>query len=274
MSAIAPPRPQAVRISGVVCARAATTDGLTKMPVPMMPPITMSVASNALSSRAKRGWSVTFTGGSFARLGNLYYPDHRHHAVVFVEEHMAVEHERALGHVTKVENYLGDAGLNQRIVRIAPVGQKRTDGNERRVDGDRNARGARLLHVRHLVDVKHVRFHRRVNEIPLLDTARSHDDVGVRRCRATRRVDGPKRMLVKPVVGRVGDVVAVVLQIFPDFGNAYSVNVIARRRTSDGLARAKATSFVAGISDLTTGLGVKATVSAAAPGTPWIRSTS
>lgn len=74
---------------------------------------------------------------------------------------MTMEDERSVGHVTKVEQDLGDSR------------------NEYGVAGERNARGARLLHERHLTNVKRVRFHRRVDEIPRLYAAFFDDDVGI-----------------------------------------------------------------------------------------------
>src|ERR1700704_5331324 len=62
-----------------VCTCLATTDGLTKMPAPIMPPITIMVASNAPRRRAKEG-SVEFNSlvqrnpASYARTLSETYP--------------------------------------------------------------------------------------------------------------------------------------------------------------------------------------------------------
>ena len=48
-----PPPAQAPRMSGAVCTCRATTYGLMKMPDPMMPPMTIMVASKGPSRRAR-----------------------------------------------------------------------------------------------------------------------------------------------------------------------------------------------------------------------------
>src|SRR5437588_8325485 len=55
ISAINPPINQAPRTRNGVCTCRATTDGLTKMPAPMIPPITIMVASKGPSRRARDG---------------------------------------------------------------------------------------------------------------------------------------------------------------------------------------------------------------------------
>src|SRR5438270_3773800 len=55
ISAISPPISQAPRIRNGVCTCRATTDGLTKIPAPMIPPITIMVASKGPSRRARDG---------------------------------------------------------------------------------------------------------------------------------------------------------------------------------------------------------------------------
>src|SRR5215471_18414707 len=57
-SAMAPPSAQAPSAPEAVPARAATTDGLTKMPEPMMPPITISVTSASPSFRSSAGAAI------------------------------------------------------------------------------------------------------------------------------------------------------------------------------------------------------------------------
>src|SRR5712691_5958938 len=54
-SAISPPRTQTPRISVGVCTCRATTEGLMKMPAPMIPPITTIVAWNSPNCRASLG---------------------------------------------------------------------------------------------------------------------------------------------------------------------------------------------------------------------------
>src|SRR5205085_6997615 len=57
MSAMAPPTSHAPRISIGVCTWRETTDGLTKMPAPMIPPITIIVASKGAEPTRER-WFV------------------------------------------------------------------------------------------------------------------------------------------------------------------------------------------------------------------------
>src|SRR5579859_6639775 len=61
MSAIKPPTSHAAMISGVVCMYFATVDGVLKIPVPIMPPITSSAASRAPSLRRSVGCACVFS---------------------------------------------------------------------------------------------------------------------------------------------------------------------------------------------------------------------
>lgn len=60
------------------------------------------------------------------------------------------------------------------------------------------------------MDVKRMRFHRCVDEIPLFHRAAFDDNVGVRRKHASEGKDRPEGMLVEVRIRRVRDVVAVV----------------------------------------------------------------
>src|SRR5438105_1405385 len=71
MSAMAPPTSHAPRISIGVCTWRETTDGLTKMPAPMIPPITIIVASKRPSRRASDGSLAGEFNSRVERIGAL-----------------------------------------------------------------------------------------------------------------------------------------------------------------------------------------------------------
>src|SRR6516225_1704552 len=61
---MAPPSAQAPSAPAASPARAATTEGLTKMPEPMMPPITISVTSASPSLRSSAGAAIRASYGT------------------------------------------------------------------------------------------------------------------------------------------------------------------------------------------------------------------
>ncbi len=124
-----------------------------------------------------------------------------------MREHVAVEYEGAFRDVAEVEDHLGDARLDQWIIRVVGVRQQFADRHERRINGNRLAAVVALLYVFHLVDVEGVRFQRGVDQVPHLDGALLDHDVRIRRHCRTRAKHRPERTLMEVRVRGVGNVV-------------------------------------------------------------------